>query len=494
MTEPATNEFCDGDKEQPHNKFDNRIESVSIQGLHNQFDVSIKLNPGLNIIYGKNGKGKTTLLHILTNAIELDFRRFSGLRFSNIEIKTFSGNRLNIIKEGDLATPVVLINGDRTSMTHDNYVLSDAEAKRARQILGGRPTYLPAFRSILERTRAETQYAYRAESDPSYRELQELQEQEYKAIRESLDRDDILSNLETRTIKDEALNTARKTIQCRQWFGSFTPTIRYPSILDVEENLIDEWRTAQFEVSKQERKLFEDGFLDVFKTVSGLSGPPEKIDKEELLRSIELLSKDNASEIESENRGTLFTELTQAIARLQIRQSPSADQGAENVILKLYVQMLNKRNAELKRAYQSSRDFSASVKQFFGDKTISIKSLPGYQRTRTAVRIDADNGHNYGLNSLSSGERQIITMLFSARRSRHVYGPLLIDEPELSLHIDWQRIILQQLKQLANGRQIIACTHSPEVGADHIAETQDFEPKQCGPSQNSLFDNAEGEE
>jgi predicted ATP-dependent endonuclease of OLD family len=46
-------------------------------------------------------------------------------------------------------------------------------------------------------------------------------------------------------------------------------------------------------------------------------------------------------------------------------------------------------------------------------------------------------------------------------------GMLLIDEPELSLHVDWQRVILRELMKQAGDRQIIACTHAPEVTADH---------------------------
>lgn len=55
------------------------IRHVRVEGLHDQFDFNVELDPGLNIFYGKNGKGKTTLLHILANALELDFERFNHL-------------------------------------------------------------------------------------------------------------------------------------------------------------------------------------------------------------------------------------------------------------------------------------------------------------------------------------------------------------------------------------------------------------------------------
>ena len=107
------------------------------------------------------------------------------------------------------------------------------------------------------------------------------------------------------------------------------------------------------------------------------------------------------------------------------------------------------------------------------------------------VAVSAEGGHSYGLSALSSGERQILTMLYSASRTRFLSGVFLIDEPELSLHIDWQRIVLRELQSQSAGRQIIACTHSPEVGADHMVEIQDFEPKLTQKRQETLFTDGE---
>ncbi len=56
---------------------DLHIAQISVEGLHDQFDIDLKFNSGLNILYGKNGRGKTTILHLLANALELDFKRFA---------------------------------------------------------------------------------------------------------------------------------------------------------------------------------------------------------------------------------------------------------------------------------------------------------------------------------------------------------------------------------------------------------------------------------
>lgn len=68
------------------------------------------------------------------------------------------------------------------------------------------------------------------------------------------------------------------------------------------------------------------------------------------------------------------------------------------------------------------------------------------------------------LPQLSSGEKQVLliflTALGSATRS------LIIDEPELSLHVDWQKTLISALRLLNPQMQMIAATHSPEIMAD----------------------------
>ena len=41
--------------------------------------------------------------------------------------------------------------------------------------------------------------------------------------------------------------------------------------------------------------------------------------------------------------------------------------------------------------------------------------------------------------------------------------PIFIDEPELSLHIDWQRLLLPTLLDQSTGNQFFIATHSPFI-------------------------------
>lgn len=465
------------------------ISRVVVEGLHDQFDVDLRFDSGLNIIYGKNGTGKTTILHLLANALELDFKRFSHLQFHTIAITTSNADVIQLRKEKKSGVPSVLLNDSHTSFSESNPTLSEAEQLALRQALGGRPTYLPAFRSVLERARTDSPAYYRTAErrDPEY---DELVEREYAALRESTPRGVNPISYEMRLLQEEAGATAQKSTLCRQWFGRFVPVIRYPSVADVEDALTEEWRAAQIDVTRREQRMFEEIFVKVFRAISGMDRPTSHANNENLLASIANLLKGQESQLANSESSDIYESLLEA-AR-SINSSKSDLGGIDNSLLEIYRQVLEKRNTERSHAFQRSRDFEKSVNNFLDKKSLRIGSAtPSRPRARSAVSVATEGGHSYGLSALSSGERQILTMLYSASRTKFLSGVFLIDEPELSLHIDWQRIVLRELQRQSGNRQIIACTHSPEVGADHVSATQDFEPKIARQLQDSLFTDEE---
>lgn len=63
--------------------------------------------------------------------------------------------------------------------------------------------------------------------------------------------------------------------------------------------------------------------------------------------------------------------------------------------------------------------------------------------------------------NLSSGEKQILIILLTTLLQDGKPYILLMDEPEISLHIDWQRSLIQNIRQINPSCQIIMVTHSP---------------------------------
>jgi predicted ATP-dependent endonuclease of OLD family len=64
---------------------------------------------------------------------------------------------------------------------------------------------------------------------------------------------------------------------------------------------------------------------------------------------------------------------------------------------------------------------------------------------------------------LSSGEKQILILLTQALISEREPVVYVADEPELSLHVTWQEILMKSLVKLAGRCQFIVATHSPDI-------------------------------
>lgn len=63
----------------------------------------------------------------------------------------------------------------------------------------------------------------------------------------------------------------------------------------------------------------------------------------------------------------------------------------------------------------------------------------------------------------SKGEKTLICLLLVAHLNRSQNKVFLLDEPDLSLHISWQKQLLPSLQKLAPNSQFIVATHSPAL-------------------------------
>lgn len=72
---------------------------------------------------------------------------------------------------------------------------------------------------------------------------------------------------------------------------------------------------------------------------------------------------------------------------------------------------------------------------------------------------------------LSSGEKQLIVIMLTVLVQDKVHCCLLMDEPEVSLHIEWQKRLISIIRQLNPNAQIILSTHSPAMIMDGWLDT-----------------------
>ncbi|MCI5160820.1 MAG: hypothetical protein D3917_02105 [Candidatus Electrothrix sp. AX5] len=76
-------------------------------------------------------------------------------------------------------------------------------------------------------------------------------------------------------------------------------------------------------------------------------------------------------------------------------------------------------------------------------------------------------GGTVGLDALSSGEKQILIIFANSILRSGKEKVFIIDEPELSLHLNWQERFVEDIQSLKTGAQYIFATHSPEIIAGY---------------------------
>lgn len=105
------------------------------------------------------------------------------------------------------------------------------------------------------------------------------------------------------------------------------------------------------------------------------------------------------------------------------------------------------------------------INEKFQHKQLSLDSEYG-------LVIHGDKGDRLDLSGLSSGEQHELVLIFDLLFNTSENSLILIDEPELSLHISWQRKFLDDLKDITSliKLNVIVATHAPNVieGYDNL--------------------------
>lgn len=97
----------------------------------------------------------------------------------------------------------------------------------------------------------------------------------------------------------------------------------------------------------------------------------------------------------------------------------------------------------------------------FAKKGLELSPYFGFR-----FKADDEMSSILSFEQLSSGERHIVLMNYDILFDVEDEALVLIDEPELSLHLEWQGQFMENLNELVGVRkdlQYVICTHAPEM-------------------------------
>lgn len=163
-----------------------------------------------------------------------------------------------------------------------------------------------------------------------------------------------------------------------------------------------------------------------------------------------------------------FELVTQFLARQSIKvnftQRTFAKRYDEEPALRQVVRRIEGVLGDIDEAFKPQRALQSLIAELYsGNKELRFDSR--------GIQVMINEGV-VPLESLSSGEKQLLQVLLETLASGS--NTILIDEPELSMHVDWQNRLVRSMQTVNPDCQLLLATHSPEVMAD-VSDNRIFE-------------------
>jgi predicted ATP-dependent endonuclease of OLD family len=146
-------------------------------------------------------------------------------------------------------------------------------------------------------------------------------------------------------------------------------------------------------------------------------------------------------------------ELVSEISRVDERSQPIVSS-----VLAPYIEGLEARLNALQELRDILSTFIGNLNDLYTGKHVTFT-------LRSGLRVNTDDGAELRPDFLSSGEKQLLVLLCNTIIARDQTSIFVIDEPELSLNVKWQRKLVRTLLEGVSGSavQFILATHSIEL-------------------------------
>jgi len=126
-------------------------------------------------------------------------------------------------------------------------------------------------------------------------------------------------------------------------------------------------------------------------------------------------------------------------------------------VLSIYAEDNDRKLSSLTDLLRKIKLFKELIDERFVTKDVIITKKNGIEVTY--------KGHNVPIEGLSSGEQHQLVLFFELLFEIKENALILIDEPELSLHVAWQKKFVGDLMKIIdlNKFDVILATHSPQL-------------------------------
>ena len=420
------------------------ITSVKISGFWGDRKVELSLNESINFLIGRNGSGKTTAINMIAAAMTGDIESLDRLPFESIEITLASPDSRKL--------PSIRVDKDRSEdFPYPEIVYSIKESASSKPRKFSLVDYAEEryFRGEPVRIIQSPASRARKRSSDLMRVLREIAPVSWLSIQRTSSQ----RSFNERPSRESSVDSKIQEINER--------LVRYFSELGSE---------AGAETRKFQRKLFLsliefDERFSSLNSIQELNLEKEQEAIEDIFRRFEVPESQYSS-----RTNAFFAKLRE----LRDREEVGSYTTMEVVHLvnswrvhSLAEQWFQTVDAE-RKLLEPREAFLGILNKMFHRKCAEVLGS-------NDLIFRTESGKNLSTFDLSSGEKQLFIILAEALLQRSKPCIYIADEPELSLHIDWQEALVESLVELNPENQILFATHSPDVVSHFSDKVIDME-------------------
>ncbi len=407
-----------------------KLKSIQVTGFWQSRKASIEFRDDVNIIIGKNGTGKTTFMNIVYAVLAVDVDALYENPFKSVTLTLSDGKRTRTVRaqrHEPAASPFPIIeyhisnrrfsallvgSDDGRSMPLSARRRANEECQRIKQEL-----------SALVSVASLSVYRIGGDPDPELRERMPRRYASPVDVR-------LISLMQKLTQYQLELSNAAREISTQLQKDVLT------SLLFTEEKDRDRRYKLDFDELTERQNL-----ISAYRQL-GVGGS-------EVVRKIQ----DHISAVGAAIKN--LRQMSEPNAKKDEIPQPKISLAALNAFKLTRAVVEKSLEAEKKTTdlFSQLDLYLATLKSFIVDKNFTF--IGGELVVATEGPIP--------LAKLSSGEKQLLILFIEALLQRRRPFIFLADEPELSLHISWQRNILSAIRSLNPSAQIVVATHSPEI-------------------------------
>ncbi|GAB6147278.1 AAA family ATPase [Desulfocicer niacini] len=409
-----------------------KISTVQVEGFWKTKTINTSFSDSVNIFIGSNGTGKTTFMNLLQAIFSVDVPLLNAIQFTKVWL---------VLKRKSAIRKISL----------EKQELNQGSSSFKYKI--GRNVY---------------KFSFHDDTDARRRRIHPILYNEIKECKKHIGKVVSLSWL---SVHRELIETDYEEHYYRQRAQVFRSPID-KRLDDLLERLTAYQLNLEREVNQHSKKYQTDvlaGLLynkrfDTFTLKDELKMNPESI-KEGLLNAYRDLNAINQKiESEIETHAKIISTSQKNLSNSFSDKNKSIDLNDVLPIILLrrtnhIIELSKKLEKEKNRIFNPLDIYISQLKTFIPNKEFIL--TPGDIFPLKVIK----DSEKIGIEELSSGEKQLFILFTETLLQMDKSAVFIADEPELSLHITWQRQLLKALRELNKNAQIIVATHSPEIAA-----------------------------